>query len=290
MIMGVGLVLLLRLMDRSVRNLVQGEQVFSLPGLAAVPDAPAKHPIDRLITSPSTTPETAEAFRAMRASLSLLGKGITARSFLFTSPGSGDGKSYCASNFAITLAHQGYRTLLIDADLRKPALDLILLGRRNPSGLITHLQGGEDKDDGKACTPTSIPNLYLFSAGESGDAHPAELLSGQAFRDLIDDAFKWFHRVVIDTPPVNAVTDALLLAREVDSVAMVIRSGKTTRSDTRHAISKLAMAGARPVGFILNGATKEALSTGYTGDYNHAMLTPLTQPMLALPSSSASKT
>lgn len=282
-LMGVGIVLLLRFMDPSIRNLVQGEKAFSLPGLAAVPDAPAKHPIDRLITSPSTTPETSEAFRAMRTSLTLLGKGITARSFLFTSPSSGDGKSYCASNYAIALAHQGYRTLLIDADLRKPTLDLLLLGKRSAAGLVTHLQGNEKPEDAKACSPTSIANLYLFSAGESGSAHPAELLSGQAFHDLIEDALKWFHRVVIDTPPVNAVTDALLLAREVDTVALVIRSGKTSRSATKHAISKLAMAGARPVGFILNGASAEALASGYTGDFSHAMIAPLTRPILSLP-------
>lgn len=285
--MGLGIILLLKLMDRSVRNLVQGEHVFSLPGLAAIPESPAKNPADRLLTSPGVLPESAEAFRAMRTSLSLLGKGLTARSFLFTSPSAGDGKSYCATNYAMALAQQGYRTLLVDADLRKPTLDMLLLGRRNPAGLVTHLRGNDKPENSKACSPTSVANLYLFSAGESDDAHPAELLSGQAFRDLIDDALKWFHKVVIDTPPVNAVTDALLLAREVDSVALVIRSGKTSRSDARHAISKLAMAGARPVGFILNGASKEALSTGYTGDFTHATLTPLTAPRLTLPPPSA---
>lgn len=282
-VLGIGLVLLLRLLDSSVRNLNQGEQAFSLPGLAAVPVSSGKNPEDKLLTASSPTDESAEAFRAMRTSLSLLGKGVTARSFLFTSPSAGDGKSYCATNYAVALAQQGYRTLLVDADLRKPTLDLILLGKRNPSGLITHLRGGGRAGDAKACSPTSIANLYLFSAGEANDAHPAELLSGQAFRDLITDALKWFHKVVIDTPPVNAVSDALLLAREVDSVALVVRSGKTSRSDAKHAISKLAMAGARPVGFILNGASKEALIKGYTGDLTHATLSPLPLPRLTLP-------
>ena len=280
--LGLGLVLLLSLMDRSVRNLEQGEETLALPGLAAVPENPARHPMDRLLTSPFTKPENAEAFRAMRTSLSLLGKGITARSFLFTSPGPGDGKSYCASNFAVALALQGYRTLLIDADLRKPSLDLLFLGQRNQAGLVTHLKGADQPADqqSQACSPTPIANLYLFSAGEANGTHPAELLSGPAFRDLLQQSLKWFHRVVIDTPPVNAVSDALLLAREVDSVALVIRAKKTTRSDAKKAISKLMMAGGRPVGFILNGASKEALSTGYTGDVHHA-----TQTSLALPNS-----
>ena len=283
--LGVGLVLLLSLLDRSVRNLEQGEEALALPGLAAVPESPAKHPMDRLLTSPFTAPENAEAFRAMRTSLSLLGKGVTARSFLFTSPSAGEGKSYCASNYAVALALQGYRTLLIDADLRNPTLDLLLLGHRNHAGLVTHLKGAEssEEDKSKACSPTSIANLYLFSAGEANGTHPAELLSGPAFKVLLQQSLKWFHRVVIDTPPVNAVTDALLLAREVDSVALVIRAGRTSRSDAKQAINKLAMAGSRPVGFILNAASKEALSTGYTGNFNHATLTPLLAPPLGLP-------
>ena len=283
MALGIGIVLLLYFLDRSVRNMEQGEQVFSLPGLAAVPDCPAKHPMDRLLSSPYTKPESAEAFRAMRTSLSLLGKGVHARSILFTSPDAGDGKSYCAANYALTLAQQGYRTLLVDADLRKPSLDLLLLGRRNPAGLITHLKGGAQGEGAKACTPTSIPNLFLFSAGEAVDGHPAELLNSQAFRDLLADALKWFHRVVIDTPPVNVVTDALLLAREVDSVALVVRAGKTSRQDVKQAIRKLSTAGARPVGFILNAAPKEALTKGYTGEYNHAMINPNVPTRLSLP-------
>jgi succinoglycan biosynthesis transport protein ExoP len=283
LMLGIGIVMLLYLLDRSVRNLDQGEQVFSLPGLAAVPDSPAKHPMDKLLNSPYTLPESAEAFRAMRTSLSLLGKGVHARSILFTSPDAGDGKSYCATNYALTLAQQGYRTLLVDADLRKPSLDLLLLGRRNPAGLISHLRGGGSEDSAKACTPTSIANLYLFSAGEAKDGHPAELLSSQAFRDLLADALKWFHRVVIDTPPVNVVSDALLLAREVDSVALVVRSGKTSRLDVRQAIRKLSAAGARPVGFILNAAEKAALTKGYTGEFNHAVINPLVPTRLSLP-------
>ncbi len=281
--LGIGLVMLLYLLDRSVRNLDQGEQIFSLPGLAAVPHCPAKHPMDCLLNSPYTTPESAEAFRSMRTSLSLLGKGVHARSILFTSPDAGDGKSYCATNYALTLAQQGYRTLLVDADLRKPSLDLMLLGRRNPAGLISHLRGEDAEEGAKACTPTSIANLFLFSAGEAKDGHPAELLSSQAFRDLLTDALKWFHRVVIDTPPVNVVTDALLLAREVDSVALVVRAGRTSRVDVRQAVRKLSAAGARPVGFILNAAEKAALTKGYTGEFNHAVISPLVPTRLSLP-------
>ncbi len=278
--LGIGLVLLLYFLDRSVRNLEQGEQLFGLPGLAVVPAMEARHPMDRLLNSPFTTSETAEAFRAMRTSLSFVGKGVLNRSILFTSPCAGDGKSYCAANYAITLAQQGYRTLLIDADLRQPTLDLILLGKRNPAGLISHLSGATESAQANACGPTPIPHLYLFSAGSPGAGHPAELLSSQAFHELIQDALKWFHRVVIDTPPVNAVTDALLLAREVDAVALVVRAAQTSRAEVTHAIRKLTAAGGRPVGFVLNAADPSALTKGYPGALNHAQPSSLTPALL----------
>jgi len=84
---------------------------------------------------------------------------------------------------------------------------------------------------------------------------------------LLQDAARWFHKIVIDTPPVGQVTDALPLARHVDTVCLVIRSATTPRAEVQRAANKLTMAGARPVGFILNAASKAALSGGFVGDF-----------------------
>jgi capsular exopolysaccharide synthesis family protein len=273
--LGVGLALLLQLLDNTFHTMERAEKELHLTGLAAVPVNPQKEKLLRLLTHPDVPVETAESFRALRTSLSLLGKGVSAKTYLFTSANAGEGKTYCAVNYAVALAQQGYRVLIIDADLRQPSLDGILLGKRNPVGLATHLHGETDKGEDKACNPTRIPNLYLFSAGISLESHPAELLSSQAFRQLLSDAGQWFHKIVIDTPPVNVITDALLLVREVDSVALVLAAGKTTRQQARSAISKLGIAGARPVGFVLNQTHKRALTQGYVGAYHNAAVVPL---------------
>lgn len=283
-LLGIGLAMLLRLLDQTVRTLSQGEKDLALPGLAAIPLDRQAQGVPDPVHSAGARLETAEAFRALRTSLSLLGKGVNARSFLFTSASPDEGKSYCAKNFAVALAQQGYRTLLIDADLRNPGQDEALLGRRNAAGLISHLKGA-DTGEQRACNPTRVPNLFLFSAGEAGDAHPAELLSGQAFSELLSDAIKWFHKIVIDTPPVNAVSDALLLAREVDSVVLVTRADRTGKSDARQAIGKLNIAGNRPVGFVLNAAPRSALVAGYTGGFSCAQ-PPLSRPLLTVSSGS----
>jgi capsular exopolysaccharide synthesis family protein len=271
------------MLDRTLRDMSSAERELGMPGLAAVPQSAVRSGPDSLLTSPNCRPETAESFRSLRTSLALLGKGITARTFLFTSANPGEGKSYCAANCAAALAQQGYRTLLIDADMRKPSLDEVFLASPNPAGLASHLSGIAPSGGAKACNPTAIPNLFLFSAGLSSDSHPAELLSSQAFSTLLAEALKWFHRIVIDTPPVNQVTDALLMAREVDSVALVVKAARTSRADARHAISKLSMAGARPVGFVLNGASRDALAGGYTGSYAYGQPLALPYPALALP-------
>jgi capsular exopolysaccharide synthesis family protein len=283
--LGVGLALLLQLLDRTFRTLQQVERELHLPALTAIPINGIKDARLRILTNPATSVETSEAFRSLRTSLSILGKGIHAKTFLFTSAADGEGKSYCALNYAIALAQQGYRTLIIDANLREPAMDDLLLGRRNAAGMATHLRGQTDIGDSKACNATRVPGLYLFSAGISNESHPAELLSEQSFRQLLADAGKWFHRIVVDTPAVNQVTDALLMAREVDSVVLVISAGKTERNAARQASSKLSIAGSRPVGFILNHADQNALTGAYLNNYAPVANPLSAHPMLASSSS-----
>ena len=163
------------------------------------------------------------------------------------------------------MARRGYRTLLVDANLRRPTLDGVFLKERPATGLADHLSG-QGTRDASACQRTEISGLYVFSAGVT-TRHPSEVLNEQAFAILLQDAAKWFHKIVIDTPPVGQVTDALPLARHVDSVCLVVRAAVTPRAEVRRAANKLNMAGAKPAGFILNAAPKEALSGGFVGDF-----------------------
>ena len=262
---GLGLVLLLHFMDRTLRSIQAGENLLHLPGLAALPADPATSLKAGLLHERPEATAQMEAFRSLRTALSILGKGTSARSYLFTSAREGEGTSYTAMNFAVSLAQQGYRTLLIDANLRRPTLDGVFLKERPATGLADHLSG-EGTRDASACQRTGIPGVYVFSAGVT-TRHPSEVLNEQAFAMLLQDATRWFHKIVIDTPPVGQVTDALPLARHVDSVCLVVRAASTPRAEVRRAANKLNMAGAKPAGFILNAAPKEALSGGFVGDF-----------------------
>ena len=262
---GIGLVLLLHFMDRTLRTIQAGENLLHLPGLVALPMDPVTDLKAGLLHERPQAMAQSEAFRSLRTALSILGKGTATRSYLFTSARQGEGTSYAAMNFALSLAQQGYRTLLIDANLRHPALDGVFLKQRPATGLADHLSG-QGTRDASACQRTEIPGVYLFSAGITS-RHPSEVLNEQAFAVLLQDAAKWFHKIVIDTPPVGYVTDALPLARHADAVCLVVKAAATPRAEVKRAANKLAMAGARPVGFILSSASKEALSGGFTGDF-----------------------
>ena len=260
---GLASILILMLLDRKVRSLSATEKLLHLPALAALPQDHFKTINHTLVHGRKGTEESADAFRTLRTSLSIFGRGAAARSFLFTSPTQKSGTSYTAVNFAASFARQGYRTLLIDANLREPVLDTILLGQRREPGLSEQLMGLVPAGSQACVAIDTVPNLFLFGAGIPR-AHPGEILNEQAFAKLISDSLGWFHRVVIDTPPVGMCPDALPLARHVDAVALVLRAGFTAKKAARRATAQLTAAGGRPAGFILNAASRAALHEGFS--------------------------
>ncbi len=261
---GLASILGLMLLDRKVRTPASAERLLHIPSLGVLPRDTLKSPAQRL-TSPASKhgDPTAEAFRSLRTAISLFGRSTAARSFLFTSASLSAGASYCAAHLAASFARQGFRTLLLDANLRAPTLDTLLLGSRQEHGLSTYLMGLTTEGTETCVAVKSIPNLFLFAAG-TPRAHPGEILNEQAFARLLADSLKWFHRVVIDTPCVGRHPDALPLARHVDTTALVLRSGKTNRREAKRALARLTAAGARPTGFVLNEAPAKFLDEGFT--------------------------
>lgn len=265
LISGVGLIALLVLTDRSIRSIAGGERVLRLPGLAALPRVKTAAGEIPLVYGKEKDSPSAEAFRGLRAALGMIGRARAARSFLFTSARAGEGKSYVAVNFAASLAHQGYRTLIIDANLRAPVMDSVFLGRRSASGLADYLSG-ECGANAKLCQQTDVPNLFLFSAGIPR-AHPGEILNELAFARLLEESLKWFHRVVIDTPSAGQYADALPLAGHVDAVCLVVRPGMAKKGWALKTVARLATSGGRPAGFVLNAATDDAVKEEFAGDF-----------------------
>lgn len=285
--LGLGFVYLTDLIDRSLKTVDQAEATLGLPVLAAVPEIGKNDAVTQLDSSVEPTSATyrlvaeapegpaAEAFRNLRASLSLLGPEAERKVFLFTSAVPTEGKSFSSANYSLALAQQGYRVLLIDGDLRRPSLHKIFLSTsgdesgRDVAGVVDYLVGAIDLAsavrtvsagrlegnpmgiDESSRQPGTTGRLSVLTGGRRAP-NPAELLSGPSFARLIDEASKQFDRVIIDSAPVLAVSDTLLMTPLVQTVCVVVRAGKTPRNAVQRALGMLTGAGGRPAGIILN--------------------------------------
>jgi capsular exopolysaccharide synthesis family protein len=247
MMAGMMLLVGLEMGDGRVRDSAAAARATGVPMLTSLPPFEAGREGDMVLLSAPSSP-TAEAFRRLRAVLLPPPAKPGARTVLFASAGPGEGRSMCAMNYAASLAMQGQRTLLLDGDMRRPGLSRQHL-KSGTRGLGDFLSG--EADPASACFPTALPNLYLLSSGEMrNDA--AELLSGTRFAVLLEDAYRYFDAVVIDSPPVLAVSDALAMARYADRTCMVVRQGAGERRSLRKAADLIRSSGGNLVGFVWN--------------------------------------
>ena len=252
---GFGLVLLGALVRRGYDAPEDIERALGLPSLAAIPHTGVTTRSLALLDNPRVERACAPAFRALRSALSLMGRGSEPRSLVFISARSGEGSSFVAANHALSLARQGYRTLLIDGNLHAPSLDHVFFAGRNADGLANYLEGRAAA--GQSCRPTHVSELFLLSAGEAS-RHPSELFDSSKFQLLIEDAGRWFHRVVIDAPALDRANDGLVMGRAADQVVLVVNARTAARSATAAAVRRMGLAGIRPSGFVCNQSTRGA--------------------------------
>jgi len=190
----------------------------------------------------------AECCRSIRTNLLFLGSEKPLRTVLVTSSGPQEGKTSTSVSLAITMAQGNNRTLLIDTDMRRPRLHRIF-GLGTDLGISSVIIGAAGLGD--AIKPTGVDNLWVLPCGPI-PPNPAELLHTEAFRQLLSSASQLFDRVVLDSPPVNVVTDAAIIGTTVDGVLLVVRAGKTAREAARAARHLLSAIGARILGVVLN--------------------------------------
>lgn len=251
--MGVGLAFGLNYLDPTMRNIEQAEQRTGLGVIAAVPRIKAKAVSGgggaMLPTVVDRKGIVAESFRTMRATLALVSGRDKNRVFLITSAIPGEGKTFTSSNFAATLAQQDFRTLLIDADLRKPSVSKLLYNENLKPGLSEVLLGTTDVDD--AIIKTKIDKLSFLPAGGIAP-NPSELLAQGRLREVLEDLRGRYDRIVIDSSPVLAVRDPLLLAPYVDASCLIVRAGYSPSKASAQAVRLLAEANFAATGVVLN--------------------------------------
>lgn len=201
----------------------------------------------KLIAHNNPKSPIAESFRTLRTNLSFSAADRPVKVILITSVGPQDGKSVVAANLAVVMAQAGGRELIVDGDLRKPTLHRFF-NQDNSPGLTNLLVQGLDLKD--AAHPTEIDGVWLVPSGPI-PPNPSELLNSQKMKEFLEKASVQYDTVILDSPPVIAVTDAAVLAPLVDGVVLVVKASSSRIDMVREAKQQLEKANARLIGVVL---------------------------------------
>jgi capsular exopolysaccharide synthesis family protein len=264
--LSVGLAFFLEYLDNTVKTPDDVRQHLGTPLLGVVPSLNEPEDSSLLVLNAALDPRFVEGYRVVRTALSYSWAEAGSRVLAVTSTAPGEGKTLSAVNLAFTLAAQDARVLLIDADLRKPATHKIVPGQKSP-GLSDVLVGRAGVADvvQKGIRETSL--AYLGSGTDVPS--PADLLTSRSVRGILDELRKAYDWIIIDTPPVGAVSDALILAPLTDGVVVVTGAEMVPRKAVLHTLERVHETGARILGVVLNRAQIEKHAYYYSHYYGH---------------------
>jgi succinoglycan biosynthesis transport protein ExoP len=266
LVLGIMLAFVQEAVDRTIKNVDELENIVAAPALGVIPVRASGRSAYGLIKrrnshledgktelgltiTKNPTSVLAEAYRSLRTAVLLSTPGRPPKSILITSAQASEGKSVTALNLAQALAQRKGQVLLADCDLRKPIVAKTL-GLENDKGMSTVLTGTHTLEQALQ-QYEGLPNLWVLPSGPIAP-NPADLLSSDAMSDLIESWSKRFEHVVIDSPPVLAVTDAAILAGMVDGIVLVAAAGHTARGAITRTCKILTSAGGRILGVALN--------------------------------------
>jgi capsular exopolysaccharide synthesis family protein len=261
LMLAAGFIFAQSLADDSIKTVDQAEEYLGQTVIGSIPKATkADLEAKALLTVKDPIGQIAESFRSLRAALSLTEAEGEDRVTLFTSAIPGEGKSFCSVNYAVSLAQLGQKTLIIDGDLRLPTVHKHFFEKPPEKGIGFVLEGKATLAE--SVTPSGIENLDVLTAGLRA-AKPSELISQGAFRKVLKEAAKKYDRVIIDSAPIHAVSDSLLLLKDVNNVCLVICAAKTSRRLIARALQKIIEAKGRISGIVLNQLPKSGMNYYY---------------------------
>ena len=267
--MGLACVYVLDTLDDRFRSVEELQAQVGVPVMAIIQELPDRHGVGvealQLVVDPDS-PQS-EAFRTLRTSLALTHD--HSRRIVVTSAEPGDGKSTILANMAVAFASSGKRTLLIDADLRRPGLST-MLGLRGPDGLSVVMRSQQsiaEIAESNVCR-TTIPGLDVLASGPR-PMNPTELLGGQRFADLLAWAEGQYDGILIDSPPALAASDTAVIGQLVDGVLMIVQPHKNQRRLVLRAAETFAMLKIPLIGIVANrvGDLGRSGRYGYAIDY-----------------------
>jgi capsular exopolysaccharide synthesis family protein len=265
LMLALGIAFLLDYLDQSIKTddeLIGRIGLVPLGHIAYMPVGKTKR--SELVALDVQSPSS-EAFKALRTSVLFATVDQELKAIVITSAELGEGKSRTAANLAIALAQAGYKTLLIDADFRRPSQHRMFGQVRNVGLTNLIIQDASEGDAIKHIE--AVPNLWLLPSGPT-PPNPSELLGSARMREVMSKLWRQFSYVIIDTPPVNAVTDASIIAASANATIVVVEQGRTTLPALKHAREMLDRVNARTIGAVMNKvrATSGSYYYGY-GNY-----------------------
>ena len=276
LILGVGAAFFLEYLDRTVRTSADVEILLSIPVLGIIPqlrkipsesEAEDRHSDLPLLVALDPLDPAAEAYRNLRMNIMFMStEDKPIRTLLISSPGPNEGKSTTSINFAATLAQQGERVLLVDADIRRPALHRAMDVLREP-GLTDLLIG--DVEIREAVRPSVLPNLDVLPSGPF-PPNPSELMNSKKMQQLLRDFEGTYNHIILDSPPILAVTDSAMLGTHTDGLILVLRSGETEQRAAERAVDQVRRVGVRVFGAVLNEVASSTVEESYYMQYYYS--------------------
>jgi capsular exopolysaccharide synthesis family protein len=268
LILGLGAAFLRESLDDAVATKETAEEFGGATVLAAVPMVNSWKKRDKPLVVSLARPMSpaAEAYRSLRTSLQFARQERDLRTILVTSPAAAEGKTSTLSNLGAMFAQAGERVVLVSCDLRKPRLGQFF-GIGEEPGLTTAILGERPVEELVQAVPGD-DNLWMLGSGQM-PPNPAELLNGRRIQEVVSTLRGLFDLVLIDSPPILPVTDAVVLAKDADATLLVVAAGQTSRGDLQRAAEKLAQVNAHVVGLVLNETTRQGGGYGYGYGYGY---------------------
>ena len=203
-----------------------------------------------------------EYYNALRTNIQLSGNNLQVISITSVKPG--EGKSTTSTNIAWAFARAGYKTLLVDADIRNSVMSGVFKSREKITGLTEFLSGTTDLSHGLC--DTNVENLFVVQAG-SISPNPTALLQSENFSTMIDTLRKYFDYIIVDTAPIGIVIDAAIITQKCDASVLVTAAGEANRKDVQKAKGQLEQTNKTFLGVVLNKFNTSAEKYGSYGEY-----------------------
>ena len=203
-----------------------------------------------------------EYYNALRTNIQLSGNNLQVISITSVKPG--EGKSTTSTNIAWAFARAGYKTLLVDADIRNSVMSGVFKSREKITGLTEFLSGTTDLSHGLC--DTNVENLFVVQAG-SISPNPTALLQSENFSTMIDTLRKYFDYIIVDTAPIGIVIDAAIITQKCDASVLVTAAGEANRKDVQNAKDQLEQTNKPFLGVVLNKFNTSAEKYGSYGEY-----------------------